>query len=105
MAKYKMNREELSLLLYLETRAVDHGGRVSGEHMNGEDYAIAKKWNDEGLLDFGRIASEDVTSSGGSYVIFNDKVFELAHAERKARAKRMLKKRVWKSIKEKRDLL
>lgn len=44
-----MTSDERSLLLYLETRAVDHGGKVDAQHMNKEDFDIAKKWMKKGL--------------------------------------------------------
>jgi len=41
----KMTKNERSLLLYLETRAVDYGGIVDTRHMNQDDMEIAKEWN------------------------------------------------------------
>ena len=38
-----MTSDERNLLLYLETRAVDHGGLVDAKHMNKEDMEIAEK--------------------------------------------------------------
>ena len=40
-----LSKDEKSLLLFLETRAVDYGGRVNVQHMNLEDMEIAKRWN------------------------------------------------------------
>jgi len=49
-----MTKGERSLLLYLETRAVDHAGKVDCQHMNGEDFKIAEQWNERGFLFFRR---------------------------------------------------
>ena len=50
----EMTRDERSLLLYLETCAVDRSGRVDGRHMNAEDFEIARRWNETGFLFFRR---------------------------------------------------
>lgn len=51
----ELTKDERSLLLYLEARAVDHGGLVAATHMNEEDFAIANRWNREGFIRFSRI--------------------------------------------------
>uniref|UniRef100_A0A6M3LSW0 Uncharacterized protein n=1 Tax=viral metagenome TaxID=1070528 RepID=A0A6M3LSW0_9ZZZZ len=58
----KMTRDEESLLLFLETRAVDHDGKVSTEHMNASDMEVAKRWNVDHFICFGRLPSELVTA-------------------------------------------
>jgi hypothetical protein len=91
-----MNKDERSLLLYLETRAVDFGGAVDTRHMNKEDVAIAEKWKKEGFIDWGRIQFKDITQQRGSqWVSFSDAAWREAHRERRARNKRMDKKRMW----------
>ena len=55
-----MTKDENSLLLYLETRAVDHSGAVAPRHMNAEDFEIAERWNQEGFVRFGRIIADDI---------------------------------------------
>lgn len=38
-----LTKQELSLLLFLETRAVDYGGRVDTRHMNMDDMTTANR--------------------------------------------------------------
>jgi len=38
-----MTRNEKSLLLYLETRAVDNAGIIQTQHLNVDDMEIAKR--------------------------------------------------------------
>lgn len=98
-----MTKDELSLLLFLETCHVDYGGPVNVAHMNAGDMAIAKRWNDEKLIDFGRIYSKDLEkySPKTHYVILSNEALNLAHTERKARGERMLSKRLWRKASEK----
>ena len=42
--------EEKSLLMYLETCAVDHDGRVDLRHMNGEDIGVVARWAETGAI-------------------------------------------------------
>lgn len=99
--KYRnMTKEEKSLLLFLETRAVDYGGRVNTLHMNGEDFDIAKRWDEEGFVGFGRIVARNHNSDGSHWVKLSDEAWKLAHKERKARAKRMWDNKTWLSTKD-----
>jgi hypothetical protein len=97
-----MNRDERSLLLFLETRAVDHGGLVDTVHMNEDDVEIAKRWTKEGFLEYGRVCAADVKSCT-AWVELSEEAWELAHKERRARADRMWAKRTWRSTAEYRD--
>lgn len=105
----KMTKDERSLLLYLETRAVDQGGLVDIRHMNGEDIKIAHEWDKEGFINYGRVCFEDAQrlSQGGmagkkntAWVELSEEAWTLVHAERKARAVRMWEKRSWKKTSE-----
>lgn len=91
-----MDKDERSLLLYLETRAVDHGGLVHTQHMNDIDMDIAKRWDTSGFLRFGRVASDCLPMPSGSthWCELSDEAWGLAHAERRAR---------WKRINDERD--
>lgn len=92
-----MTREERSLLLYLETCAVDRGGRVEIARMNAEDLAIAKRWNEENFIQFGRISSKDLARSVGNHWCFlSEEAWRLAAEERKARALRKWSSRQWR---------
>lgn len=93
-----MSREERSLLLYLETRQVDHRGAVDLRMMNEEDITRAEGWNKVGFVKFGRIASEHLRKVGKSshWCELSEEAWTLAHQERRNRAARMAKKRTWK---------
>jgi len=103
-----MTKEEKSLLLYFECRAVDHGGLVDTRHMNADDMAIAKYWNDVGFVRFGRLTMESIKSFSHlaaqitHWCELSDNAWSIAHAERRARYHRIHSKRKWKTTKEKR---
>lgn len=99
-----MSKDERSLLLFLETRAVDYGGRVNLQHMNKEDMDITEKWNKEGFLEFGRIVMRNHNSDGTNWCKLSDEAWKLAHKERKARAERMWKNKTWLSTEESREM-
>ena len=81
-----LTKDERSLLLFLESRATDQGGRVKTAHMNAADMTIAEGWHREGFVGFGRIASEDLSEFGTHWCSLSDEAWALAAAERKARA-------------------
>jgi hypothetical protein len=96
---------ERGLLLYLETRAVDYSGGVAPAMMNEADFAIAKRWNDEGYIKFGRIYSGDIPQAttfktSTNWVELSEKAWQDAHAERRARAERMWAKRTFRKTSE-----
>ena len=96
----EMSKDEKSLLLYLESRAVDHGGLVSSPQMNDEDRAIAKRWNEEGFLKYSRIPSYLLNTAHGmsNCVELTDEAWETAAALRRARAEKSQHKAVQPSI-------
>lgn len=92
----ELTRDEAVLLLYLETRFVDHGGIVDVRKMNADDMAIARRWNEAGFLEFGRIAFRCINQPGcSSYVVLSDEAWKVAGEERRNRAERLFKKRTW----------
>jgi len=97
-----MTKDEISLLLYLECRAVDHSGRVDTIHMNAEDMKIAERWAMEGFIKFGRIAFVNLTKGCGGthWCNLSDVAWRVAAAERKARAWRLWTKRTWETAEE-----
>lgn len=98
-----MNRQELSLLLYLEIRAVDYGGAVDAKHMNADDFEAVKRWAKSGYIEWGRIAQSGTRNmeTGHHYwVALSEKAWQDAHAERRARNVRMWKKRTWQKTEE-----
>jgi len=86
-----MTSDEKRLLLYLETCAVDYGGKVDTKRMNKEGMDIAKKWNDEGFVKFGRIKFHSIIVST-HWCELSDEAWNIAHAERKARCLRIMSK-------------
>lgn len=97
-----MTKDERSLLLFFETRAVDHSGRVQTAHMNADDMEIATRWDAEGFVRFGRIAAEHRSEHGTHWCSLSDDAWSLVHAERKARAGRTWQTRHWQTTEEKR---
>ena len=92
-----MSKDERSLLLFFEANAVDHRGRFSNEHMNDDDFVIAKGWAAEKLIQLGRVKAADIfaggqrpVSSRTRWVILSDEALALAQEERRARIKRMV---------------
>lgn len=84
----QMNRSERSLLIFLETCAVDYCGRVLKARMNQEDEEIGQRWTDNGFIKSGRIASADHNAQGAHWVELSADAWTLAHQERRARATR-----------------
>lgn len=91
----EMSKVQRSLLLFLETCAVDHTGRVNSVHMNEDDFAIAEQWNKEGFIEFGRIYSKDCNHQGCHWCKLSEQAFQLAHQERRERAHRMWVCKTW----------
>jgi hypothetical protein len=92
----ELTREEKSLLLYMETQAVDYGGKLEAVRMNSDDFAIAKRWNETGFVQFGRIAFHDITKLAGvardHWCVLSEEAWAVAHAERRARCQRLMEK-------------
>lgn len=93
-----MTKDELSLLLYLEACAVDHGGKVEAIRMNEGDFDIAERWKRTGFIQFGRIFADAIRKSRGravvtNWVVLSESAWQAAHAERRARALRMFEQR------------
>jgi len=99
----KMTKDERSLLLYLETCAVDYGGRVNFQRMNKEDLIIIAKWSTQKIIEYGQIAFEYCNNDGSNWVKLTPEMMILAHEERTARAKRMWDKKYFKTTEELRE--
>jgi hypothetical protein len=87
----EMTKDERSLLLYLETCAVDYGGKVESKHMNNDDFEIAKRWNESGFVKFGRIKFKSIIAGKDHWCELSDEAWSIAHQERKARYNRIIK--------------
>jgi hypothetical protein len=90
------HKDQVTLLLYLETRAVDHGGVVDIDHMNNDDVMQAKLWADSRYIGFGRIRAPVF----GHWVELSDEAWDDAHRFRRERAARMLANRTWEKTSE-----
>ena len=95
----ELTKEEKSLLLYMETQAVDYGGKLQSVRMNADDFDVAKRWNESGFVLFGRIAANDHVTRGSSgkylcthWCVLSDEAWEAAHTERRARCQRLMDK-------------
>jgi hypothetical protein len=77
--KAEWTRDEESFLLYAETVAVDHGGKLSREKLNGEDRAILRAWGEERFL-----------LVSGLRIVLSDVAWQAAGLMRRARAERNL---------------
>jgi hypothetical protein len=97
-----MTKDEISLVLFFETCCVDQHGAVDPRAMNEEDYNIAKRWDKEGYIRFGRICAADLGRMRGktNWVELSDQAWADAHAERKARGMRFLVNRTYKKTSE-----
>ena len=101
----EMSRDERSLLLYLETRAVDHGGLVTTPQMNATDFENVEKWKAVGFIEFGRLTHESIEKLRGSthWVKLSEKAWLFAHQERRNRYERVNGSRTWQTTEEKRS--
>lgn len=96
-----LSRDERSLLLYVEARAVDHTARMNVAQLNRDDRDILDRWNDTGFVISGRICAEDAESRDGSlWCRLSDEAWRLAHEERKARGGRLWEKRGYQTTEE-----
>ena len=101
MKKLKsMTKDERSLLLFLEARADDYGGRVNIQHMNAQNMILAEKWSKEGFLGFGRIVIRNHNLDGTHWVKLSDEAWKLAHEERRNRNRRMWDNKTFLGTKE-----
>lgn len=89
----EMTKDERSLLLYIETCAVDNGGLVHCQKINTEDREILKRWDKDGFVSFSRITFKSlellVNKHCTDLVRLSEDAWILAHEERRTRAARM----------------
>ena len=84
-----MNRQEKSLLLYLETRVVDKSGIIDYQHLNDDDWEILEGWSRAGFVKAGK--ADDVDDSPSAhYVILSVEAHKTAALLRVMRADRWL---------------
>jgi hypothetical protein len=104
----ELTDDERSLLLFLETQAVDYCGKVGMVHVNADDLEIMTRWRKDGFVQTGRIRSADHLPSDESrgahcWVRLSDEAWRMAHEERRARADRVWARRTWKTTAEARE--
>ena len=84
-----MSVPEVSLLLYVESCAVDRGGLLDAARLNMDDLELLKQWDEEGFVLFGRVDGKDVKSDGLScwcyWCDLSEEAWKLAAAERRKR--------------------
>jgi hypothetical protein len=88
----ELTRDQKSLILYVETRCVDHDGLLRGEQMNQEDRENLKVFQESGHLTYGRVPAMMLSKLSGQthWATLTDAGFALAHALRKERASRII---------------
>ena len=84
-------REERSLILYLESCIVDNGGTIECIRMNEEDFKIAERWHEEGLIQFRPLSFDEIERHSGPRkathrVAFSEAAWTAAHHARRMRA-------------------
>ena len=89
-----LTKVERSIILYAESCSVDYGGLLEGKRMNDDDLAALRKFQDAGLLSFGRVPAKllrplsDYGRNPTHWVTFTDDAWQLAHELRRERAAR-----------------
>jgi hypothetical protein len=95
-----MTRDQKSLLLYLETLAVDYSGRIEDARMNDDDWANLERWKEEGFIETGRIRFKDVQDRKTKWVHLTSQAYDLAHQLRRERAERAWANRNYQTTEE-----
>ncbi len=97
-----MTVDERSLLLYVETCAVNYGGLVHCQRINADDREILKRWDSEGFLYFSRITLKSLQLLQDKHytelVRLTEEAWTLAHEERRARSVRMSNKSPYRDL-------
>ena len=90
----ELSKDERSLLLYIESCAVDQGGLVHNLRINAEKRDILERWNKDKFIFFSRITTASLKILRNKHqtgqVFLSENAWELAHKERRARNLRML---------------
>lgn len=89
----EMNKDERSLLIYLETCMVDYRGKIDHRRLNNSDVNLLESWNNSGFIDYGRVEMADIEKSNYKHythwIILSNDAWKLAHQERINRSLRM----------------
>ena len=98
-----MDRDQKSLLLYLEAVETDYSGRLHDQRMNDVDAANLKAWSDTGYVSVGRVAASFHRPHETRWVRLSVQARRDAEVLRAERAKRMWKNRDWMTTEEYRN--
>ena len=106
----KFTNEEASLLMFLDTCAVDRAGKIDPRRLNRDDWGILERWETDKKLFCGRLPFEHVEKLAKSHypathwvVLSSEWVAHATHLreERTSRGKDCLAKivggRIWES--------
>lgn len=100
----EMSKDEQSLLLFLETCAVDQTGLVDHRRINATDREIIEAWKASDFIRYGRVYSKDVLKFTNTYmsnwVYLSSTAFAIAHQIRYDRALTKWAKRHWRKTDE-----
>ncbi|MCA8048056.1 hypothetical protein BLA18110_02089 [Burkholderia lata] len=89
-----LTKVERSIILYAESCSVEYGGLLEGMRMNDADLVSLGRFEDAGILSFGRVPAallEPLSHYGRKpthWVTFTDEAWQLAHLLRRERAAR-----------------
>ena len=91
-----MTKDDKSLLLYLETCAVDKEGKVDSRKMNEIDHGIAKCWDEAGFIVYRRMPAKTFMNERAGieahyltyYVMLAAEARKLAHTLREVKEAR-----------------
>jgi len=96
----ELNKDQISLLLYMETCLVDERGKMKSARMNEADFMNMKSWKEAGFIDAGRLPGSEVFDLDNQaqvvsirnthWVRFTDEAWVLAHRLRRERAERYI---------------
>jgi len=89
----EMTKDQISLLLYLESRAVDHGGLIDSRQMNADDFQNAGLWDEDGFIEFGRVYSKHVKGSLTNWVHLTPEAWRVVQELRQQRSARLWENR------------
>ena len=91
---------EAQLLLYVETRCVDHTGLLDNRHLNDEDRATLKDWNETGYVKSGRLVFKFIGGGKSIWSRMSEEAWKEAHRQRRLRAERRFSERKWQGTAE-----
>jgi len=87
-----ITRDQRSILLYVETCAVDHGGLLEGIRMNADDHTAMAQLQHAGILKHGRVPGRLLGTFQRNvthWCDLTDAGWELAHQLRRACARKV----------------